>query len=170
MRRFLFAFALFLLALGFSGCGYQIGAVRPTILKGVKTIAVQNFANKSYEPRIEVLAADTVIKVLQQDGTYTVVPDTRADVILYGEISQVRRRSIQSLLNNVLASSEFELEITINYELYDRVTGQILKREKVYGRTPFYTSPDLQQDERQAIPLAIHDAAVRIVASITEGF
>lgn len=171
MRSILFTLAaVCVLSVLMSGCGYQLGAVRPTILKGVKTIAVQNFANNSYEPRIETLAADTVIKIFQQDGTFTVVSDTRADVILYGDITEIRRRSLQSVLNNVLATSEFELEITINWELYDRVTGRQLKREKVIGRTSFYTSPDLQQDERQAIPLALHDAAVKMVATITEGF
>lgn len=157
-------------SLFFNGCGYQVGEIRPTVLKGIKTIAVQNFANETYEPRIETLAADTVIKVFQQDGTFQVVSDRRADAILYGTISNIQRRSVQSVLNNVLASSEFELQITLTCEVFDRVTGQLLMRQRAIGRTSFYTSADVQQDQRQAIPLAMHDAAVKLVSSVTEGF
>jgi len=161
-----------LLALGLllSGCGYQVGEIRPTAMKGIRTIAVQNFGNNSYEPRLETLAADTLIKQFQQDGTYTVVSDIRADAILYGEIAKVQRRSLRSLLDNVLATDEFQLEVTVFYDLTDRVTGRSIKSGTIIGRTSFFTSPDLQQDERQAMPLAIQDAANQIVSTVTEGF
>ncbi len=66
-----------------SSCGYRLGAAKPAILQNVTKIAIPTFKNKTFEPNIEVLLADTTIKQFQQDGTYEIVPDNRADAILF---------------------------------------------------------------------------------------
>ena len=38
------------------------------------------------------------------------------------------------------------------------------------GTTSFFVSNDVEQDERQAIPLAAEQAAIRLVSQISEGF
>ena len=65
-----------------SGCGYKLGEIRPTPMRSVRTLAVPTFKNKTYEPRLEVLFADTLVKRMQQDGTYELVGDDKADAIL----------------------------------------------------------------------------------------
>jgi len=68
VKSFLTAVCLFL-----TGClGYHVGPVKPGVLRDVHTIAVPTFENKTLLPRIEVLITDSVIKQLQQDGTYKV--------------------------------------------------------------------------------------------------
>ena len=64
------------------GCGYKLGEIRPTPMRSVRTLAVPTFKNRTYEPRVEVLLADTLIKTLQEDGTYTIVSDDTADAIM----------------------------------------------------------------------------------------
>ena len=67
-------FACFVLG----GClGYHVGPVKPYYLRDVHTIAVPTFENKTLLPRIEVLVTDTVIKQLQQDGTFQIASDER---------------------------------------------------------------------------------------------
>ena len=97
-------------------------------MRSVRTLAVPTFKNKTYEPRVEVLLADTLIKTLQEDGTYTIVSDDTADAIMNCTLNKVERRSIRSVQNNVLATAEFGLYLDIAYEVTDRVTGSILKR------------------------------------------
>jgi len=152
------------------GCGYKLGEIRPTPMRSVRTLAVPTFKNRTYEPRVEVLLADTLIKTLQEDGTYTITSDDTADAILYCTVSKVERRSIRSVQNNVLATAEFGLFLDISYQVSDRVTGSILKRGRVRGSTSFFSNSDLQTTERQAIPVAARDAAIQLTVDVAEGW
>jgi outer membrane lipopolysaccharide assembly protein LptE/RlpB len=152
------------------GCGYKLGEIRPTPMRSVRTLAVPTFKNRTYEPRVEVLLADTLIKTLQEDGTYTITSDDTADAILYCTLNKVERRSVRSVQNNVLATAEFGLFLDISYQVSDRVTGSILKRGRVRGSTSFFSNSDLQTTERQAIPVAARDAAIQLTVDVAEGW
>jgi len=152
------------------GCGYKLGEIRPTPMRSVRALAVPTFKNKTYEPRVEVLLADTLIKTLQEDGTYTIVSDDTADAILNCTLTKIQRRSVRSVQNNVLATAEFGLLLDIAYQVSDRVTGSILKKGRVRGETTFFSSSDLQTTERQAIPVAAKDAAIELTTAVAEGW
>ena len=159
------------LALLLGGCaGYHIGPIKPKFMTGVNTIAVSNFKNETLEPQIEVLVADTVIKQIQQDGTYRVESPDKADVILEGTISDIKRRASRSVRGNILATSEFTLDLELTFRLKRRSNGEVLQSRTIDGRTSFFVSGDVNQDERQAIPLAAHEAAVTLVSQISEGW
>ncbi|HYR57556.1 MAG TPA: LPS assembly lipoprotein LptE, partial [Chthoniobacteraceae bacterium] len=97
------AFLFPLAALVWSGCmGYQIGPIKPKTMREVKKIAVPSFKNDTLEPRVEVMLANAVIKQLQQDGTYQVVPEKDADAIFQGNLEQILRRPARSVIGNVL--------------------------------------------------------------------
>lgn len=153
-----------------SGCGYKLGEIRPTPMRSVRTLAVPTFKNKTYEPRIEVLFADTLVKRLQQDGTYEMVGDDRADAILYCTIDTIEQRSLRSVQNNVLATSEFGLRVMARYEVQDRVTGAILMQGTARGDTTFFSGNDLQTIKRQALSNAASDLSNNITADISEGW
>jgi Lipopolysaccharide-assembly len=160
-----------------AGCaGYHAGPIKPTPMAKVSTIAVQTFKNDTLEPRIEVLIADGVIKQIQQDGTYKIAREDVADVILDGTLEEIERRPARSVRGNALLTREYELLIRIRYRVADRVTGKQIENRAVTGKTSFFVSgtnalaADVNQDERQALPLAIEDAAVRLVSQISEGW
>ncbi|MCX6971433.1 MAG: LPS assembly lipoprotein LptE [Verrucomicrobia bacterium] len=153
-----------------TGCGYKLGEIRPTPMRSVRTLAVPTFKNKTFEPRLEVLFADTLVKRLQQDGTYELVGDDRADAILYCTIDKIERRSLRSVQNNVLATSEFGLRVFVTYEVQDRVTGAILIKSIAQGNTTFFSGNDLQTIERQAFSNAASDLANNIMAEVSEGW
>jgi hypothetical protein len=50
------------------------------------------------------------------------------------------------------------------------VTGNILRKGKVRGTTSFFSSTDLQTTERQAIPIAANDAAIKLTTEVSEGW
>ncbi|HEY5741468.1 MAG TPA: LPS assembly lipoprotein LptE [Terrimicrobiaceae bacterium] len=167
MSRFV---AVVVLCALLAGCGYKLGEIRPTPMRSVRTLAVPTFKNKTYEPRVEVLLADTLIKALQQDGTYTIVSDDIADAIMNCTLSKLERRSIRSVQNNVLATAEFGLFMDIAYEVTDRLSGSILKKGKVRGVSTFFSNSDLQTTERQAIPIAAKNAALELTVEVAEGW
>ncbi|MDP9291373.1 MAG: LPS assembly lipoprotein LptE [Verrucomicrobiota bacterium] len=170
-KRDLFSAVLAGLALLLSGCaGYKIGPIQPTFMHDVHTIAVPTFKNETLYPRIEVLFADSLIKQLQQDGTFRVVSSDRADAILEGTITKISRKSSRSVRGNVLATKEFTLSVTIDYNVTRRDPQGPIEKRSVVGSTSYFVTGDIQQDERQALPLAASDAAGQLVSEISEGW
>jgi hypothetical protein len=159
------------LILLFTGClGYHVGPAKPPYLKDVHTIGIPVVRNYTLLPRIEGLVTDTIIRQVQQDGTYKVAPPGDGDATLLVYIQKVQRTPARSVNGNVLLTAEFELDIGMRFQLIERGTGLILDSGLVDGTTSFFVSSDVEQDEQQAIPLAAEQAAIRLVSQISEGF
>ena len=153
-----------------AGCGYQLGEIRPTPMRSVRTLAVPAFENHNYRPRVEILLADTRIKRLQQDGTYRIVNESRADAILSCTLISANRYAIRSTPGDVLATSEFELVLRATYVVSESGTGRILMRGEAVGVTSFFTQSDLVTLEAQAFSNAAADLAGNITTAISEGW
>jgi outer membrane lipopolysaccharide assembly protein LptE/RlpB len=160
--------AVFLLL---TGClGYHVGPVKPSVLRDVHTIAVPTFENKTLLPRIEVLITDSVIKQLQQDGTYRIASENNADAILKAEISEISRTPARSLRGNVLATTEFNLAMHVKYKLETPSGTVLMPSTEVVGTTSFFVGEDVTTDERQALPLAAEELAIHLVTQLSEGW
>jgi Lipopolysaccharide-assembly len=154
-----------------SGCaGYTLGPVKPTPMRDIQRLAVPVFRNRTLEPDIEALVTTTLIKQLQQDGTYDIVGADQADAEVEGSIMEIRRVKARSVQGNTFATAEFKLYIKLRYEVLRAQTGALVDRRDVQGETSFFVGDDVQSQERQAIPLAVQDAAVRIVSYLSEGW
>lgn len=168
MKRF-FAAALTLVCL--SGCaGYRLGDVKPGYLREVKKIAILNFKNTTFHPRVETLVANTIIKQFQQDGTFQITTPEKADAVLDGVVSGISRGPVRSVRGNVLATTEFNLGLTVGYTLRGRDGKALVGPSTIAGGTSFFVGTDVTTDERQALPLAAEDLAQRLVSQISEGW
>lgn len=172
-----FAFFLPLAALLFSGCaGYKIGPVKPKFMSEIRTLAVPSFKNDTLEPRVEVALATALIKQIQQDGTYQITDEAHADAIILGTLEDITRQPQRSVRGNVLATREYLLGLRCRFTVVNRATGATIDRRGAFGQTSFFVtgsdkiSSDVNQDERQAIPLAAEDMAVRYVSALSEGW
>ena len=164
-------FAAVLVAACLSGCaGYRLGEAKPYVMRDVKNVAVKTFTNNTYHPRVEVLVTNTVIKQLQQDGTYRITTEDNADAILEGTIVGIGRNPARAVRGNVLASLEFNLGVTVAWTLRKKDGTQVAGPGTVSGGTSFFVGGDPQSDERQALPLAVEDLAVRLVSHLSEGW
>ncbi len=121
-------------------------------------------------PRIEVLVTDTLIKQFQQDGTFEITSDDKADATLTGEISRINRNPARSVRENVLATTEFSLALSVKFTLTARDGKPLAGPSEVTGTTSFFVSSDVTTDERQALPLATEDLATRLVTQLSEGW
>ena len=159
------------LCFALSGClGYHVGPVKPYYLRDVHSIAVPTFKNRTLVPRIEVLVTDTLIKQFQQDGTFQITSDDKADATLTGEISRISRLPARSVRGNVLATTEFNLALSLKFTLTGRDGKPLAGPSEVTGTTSFFVSSDVTTDERQALPLATEDLATRLVTQLSEGW
>ena len=164
-------FCAFFLAVSLGGCaGYRIGEIKPQYLKDVHSIAVPTFKNNTFIPRIEALVTNTVIKQFQQDGTFRITREAQADAILRCTITSVGRNPARSVRGNVLATTEFNLGLLVTYTLIDRDGKPLTGPTGVSGTTSFFVGSDVTTEERQALPLAAEDMAVRLVSQLSEGW
>lgn len=160
-----------ILCLAISGClGYHVGPVKPYYLRDIHTIAVPTFKNRTLVPRVEVLVTDTVIKQFQQDGTFQITSDDKADATLSGEIIHIIRLPARSVRGNVLATTEFALGLSVKFSLIARDGKPLAGPSEVSGNTTFFVTSDPTTDERQALPLATEDLATRLVTQLSEGW
>jgi lipopolysaccharide assembly LptE-like protein len=160
-----------LACLCFGGClGYHIGPAKPYYLRDVHVIAVPTFKNSTLVPRIEMLVTDTVIKQLQQDGTFQIAGNDKADAILEGEVIRISRSPARSVRGNVLATSEFNLAVRVRYKLLGPDKKPLAPAGEVTGTTSFFVGTDVTTDERQALPLATEELANRMVTQLSEGW
>ena len=161
-----------LLCLLLPGCaGYHVGPVQPHFMEGIHSIAVPTFRNETLIPRVEVLVTDTVIRQIQEDGTYKVASsEDTADAVMEGEITQVVRRPSRTVIGDVQATQEFDMTLVIHYKIVRRATGEVVDDKNADGTTTFFVSGDVNQDEIQAIPLAAQNAASHMVNEFGEGW
>jgi hypothetical protein len=139
-------------------------------MKGIHRIAVPIFKNETISPDVEALATTAVIKQIQQDGTYEVTGVDQADAVVLGTIAAVYRSKARSLRGNVLASSEFNLRVRINFRIEKSGTSEVIGQRDVDGTSSFFVGNDTASQERQAIPLAVEDAAVQFTSYLSEGW
>ncbi len=158
---------LFILAL--TGC-YQLGEIRPTSMRSIHKLAVPTFRNSTLTPRVEVRLADITIRMLQNDGTYEIVPEDKADAILECKLVEVSRLDILSSTTNIYTTQQFSLQIKVEYQVLNRITGTILQSGTANGTTTYYVTNDLVSDERQAFPLAARVMATSLVNQLTQGW
>jgi outer membrane lipopolysaccharide assembly protein LptE/RlpB len=149
------------------GCAYRLG---PASTMNVRSIAVPNFHNKTLEPRISVQITDAVISRFQTDGAIRVVAEEAADATLTGEITDWRREPLLFRQDNSLVAKEYMLYITAHVILTDNRTGKRLVDSDFTGRTKYFFANDMNQSERQALPLAADDLARRITDRIVDAW
>jgi hypothetical protein len=154
-----------------AGClGYTVGPVQPTYMRGIHKIAVPVFKNTTIAPDVETLATTTVIKQIQQDGTYEIVGVDWADAIVEGTIESVHRQKARALLGNVLASSEFNVQVQLHMRILRPNSQELLGQRDFTGQSSFFVGNDIAAQERQAIPLAVEDAAIQFTSFLSEGW
>jgi hypothetical protein len=152
-----------------SGC-YTLGPVTATFMKGVHSISVPIFDNKSFEPQVQALVTSAFIKDLQTDGTYPITGEDQADAIVHGTITDVIRTQTKAVVGDVLASAAFQITLKIHIQVLRGGTGLVLADKDFSGQAYFFVGSDLPTQERQAIPVAAQDCAKQVTAFLTEGF
>ena len=155
--------------LSLTGCGYQLGAPKPHELANVKKLAVPTFKNDTLEPRIEVMVTDALIKELQVNGTYKIVPVSEADAVLRGTITGITRRQFRADLNNNLRSTELSSGLVVRYKI-EGPDGAALKSGQARESTEVVLDPNFQVTEAQALAVVAQKLSGSIASDITQGW
>ena len=155
-----------------SGCaGYRVGNTSGRDLQGVRSVYVPVAKNTSLEPDLEMTVTNAVIRRFNNDGTLEVNQSSFADSELDIVITNVKQTPIRSSTSDILVTAEYQLTIQATVTFVNRRLGRkIFENIAVSGSTTFFTQSDIQEGERQALPLAADDLANNAVKLITEGW
>jgi hypothetical protein len=118
-----------------SGCGYTYANSR--LSDDYTTIAVPAFKNKSFEPDIQILVTNLLIRELQVDGRLRIVDDpTSADLILTGDVTGFEAQAVS--LNTSDNIGQFKITILASASLKEAQTGKILWEKSGLRGADFY--------------------------------
>jgi outer membrane lipopolysaccharide assembly protein LptE/RlpB len=158
--------------LALSGCaGYRVGNTSGRDLQGVRSVYVPVVRNTSLEPDIQMTVTNAIIRRFNSDGTLEVNQNANADSELDVVITNVQHTPVRSSSSDILVTAEYQVTIQGEATYVNRKLGRkIFENYAVNGSTTFFTQSDIQEGERQALPLAAEDLANNTVKLITEGW
>lgn len=173
MRSLFSRGVVLLVALEFlSGCaGYRLGDISGRDLQGVKSVYVPVVQNQSLEADIQMVATNAIIRRFESDGTLAVNPTASSDSELDVIITDVVKSPVRSSTNDLLITSEYQLTVRAKATYVNRRLGRkVFENVTVAGQTMFFAQADINEGERQALPLACLDLANNTVKLVTEGW
>ncbi len=162
MKKVILLLSLLLVA----GCGYRLGSLGTA---SDQKLAVPTFVNKTDEPNLETLTTNAVIRKLQVDGTYKIVPKTdEADYVLEVELMNFQRSALTFDRSDI--TNDFRIILAANLVFKDAKTGKILWTEnRVEGEATYPRGSNQPESERAALPRLIEDTAKRITDKVVDG-
>ena len=169
MKKLAFLLAPLALSLLTNCAGYQLGASKPAKMANVTKLAVPTFKNDTLEPRLEVLATNALIKKLQMDGAYKIVPADEADAVLNATITTIQRSQFRAVRSNTLRTSELLMRLNIRYTVND-TAGTELMNGIAQGASNIVLDPNVQLTERQALADAAERLSITLASQISEGW
>ena len=166
MKRFK---SLFILVVLLGGCGYTTVGDEPSggyqwrslYREDVKTVAVSIFANKSYYRGVEFALSKAIVNQLESHTPYKVVPRERADTILEGEITAIKRTTISRDSHTAVPQEQLYI-VDIDFVWKNLHTGQILTERRNFEQTTTYY-PTLGEGQFVGEQLASERLAVGVV-------
>ena len=179
MRLITFIFLPFFL-LTIAGCGYTAKSLLPVELD---SIHVDNFENKidlsqevssrrptySYWPGLETDITKAVINEFITYSTLDIKSAKSASLLLKGELTDFRLFPLS--YDDDENIEEYRVEILVNLELYDNLTGELMWKETAFmGQSDYKVIGPHTETESAAVRAAVQNLAPRIVERTVEAW
>jgi len=139
------------------GCAYSTST---RTAKGIQSVAVPFFDNKTAEPNLELQVTELIINNLVADNTLKVVDEANADALLDGTIVQFQ--NLPFSFNRDLDAEEYRVIITVNATLFNRRLNEpIWENKTIKGDGAYFLDVPTPG-------LAFEDAVAECIFEITE--
>jgi hypothetical protein len=120
---------------------------------------------------LQATVTNAIVRRFNSDGTLEVNLNANADSELDITITNVQHTAVRSSTTDILVTAQYQLTIQATATYTNRKLGRkIFENYAVAGSTTFFTQSNIQEGERQALPLAAEDLANNAVKLITEGW
>jgi hypothetical protein len=152
-----------------TGCGYTSVGDEPSggyqwrslYRENIKSVAVPIFTNKDYTRGVEFSLTKALVSQIEAQTPYKVVPRERADTILEGEITSVKKDTV-SRDSRTAVPQEQLVVLTVDFVWKDLHSGRILvERRNLEQTATFY--PTLGEGQFVGNQQAVEKLALGIV-------
>ncbi|MDD5218082.1 MAG: LptE family protein [Candidatus Omnitrophica bacterium] len=170
-QRFIGLWLLLILPFAGLGCGYTNQTVLPVDMQTIYVDTVKNAIpiNRmySFEPGLEMMITNAIIRRFERDGNMRIVKKEEADAILESKLIGYEQEGVRfSKLEQV---QEYRLFIVLDVSLINRKTGDVIWREPNFsGDTEFFVGDFRSQDRNKATPDAVERLARNVVDRVVE--
>jgi hypothetical protein len=164
---------LFLLsAILISGCGYRFSAGGEYIDKKIRTVFIDNFANRTGEPYIDNTIRNAFINQFTTGSRFTIVDRReKADAAFRGSIDSLTTAPLSYQKSNL--ASEERVTITMELAFEEQDTKKTIWTNKSFSGYQDYATPDLNSKEanrKNALIKLSNDTAERAYRLMMSGF
>lgn len=141
-----------------AGCGYYGTSSRTA--KGIKSVAVPFFENRTSEPNLEIIVTERVIDNLVADNTLSVEDEAGADAVLEGAIVSFRNEPFS--FNRELNAEEYHVVVSVEASLFNRSLNEpIWEKQTIRGDGSYFV--DSSEEGRR-----YEDALAEAIKEITD--
>lgn len=134
-----------------AGCaGYQRGS---TVPQALRTIHIPAFENRTVYPMVGAVAAQQLLDVLIEDGTFEPVPYETARLRTQLVLSAVHADAVRYDRNHAIVPEEYLVTLAVKLFVFDSVTGETLINGKsLAAMESVLTRGDFQTGLTDAFP------------------
>lgn len=152
-----------------TGCvGYRLGSMLP---EDVESVHVPIAKNLTGEPLLNDDLTRAVLAEIQRDGSLRIEQESKADAVLYVNITHYELEPLSYAQDNRVRPNEYRLLLRAKVEMVRREGGQTLVRsDTLEGRSTFPLNDDLTAGKRRGLPDAADDLARKIVSAVSEAW
>jgi hypothetical protein len=144
-----------------TGCGYSTSRPFPT---DIQTVHVEMFHSKEFRRELEFRLTEALIKRIELDTPYRIVPAETADASLTGELLKVENRTLGSDYDTDLPR-EIGSTVVVRFRFKDLRSGEILvDRPRFVYQTSYI--PPVEETFTQGMTRAMDGLAELIVESM----
>ena len=153
-----------------SGCGYKVGyLMHPQIA----TVAVAPVKNETLAYNAASVLQQKLSEVFTTDGSLTLKSISKADCIVYARILKVSYAEISGHIseNDDFLPNEWRVTVEVEYSVI--LPGRakpLIGPQVVSGDAEFVSDADLENSRINGVNQALFNAAITVVANLTEAW
>ncbi|NTW16673.1 MAG: LptE family protein [Syntrophaceae bacterium] len=170
--RTLIGIACILILFFISGCGYRFSSGGEYIDKKIRTVFIDNFANRTGETYIDNTIRNAFINQFTTGRRFTIVDRReKADAIFRGSIDSLTTAPLSYQKSNLAAEERVTITMELAFEEQD--TKKSIWTNKSFSGYQDYATPDLNSKEanrKNALIKLSNDTAERAYRLMMSGF
>jgi len=155
---------------GLCSCaGYHLGGAKPQELRKIQSIYLPMVDNKTQEVKLAAQATNSLVRYINNDGSYQVSTPAQSDATLRVVIEQIDYHEFRSSRLDTLRAEELTANIIATWQLVDN-QSKVLLSGRSTGETRFFVDDNQRLSRDNAMYDAIDNLSRKITSRISNGF
>lgn len=149
--------------------GYQLGGAKPSQLTNIRSIYIPMIDNKTQEIKLASQATSSLVRFINNDGSYLVSTPAQSDATLKVVIETIKYSEFRSSRLDTLRAEELNASIISSWQLIDNQSNTLLSGTSK-GETRFFVDDNQRLSRDNAMHDALNNLSRKIASRISNGF